>query len=44
MEEDTKYTDLIYDLELQFEMFLKWYIFRENEPNNSWLRTKIHAV
>jgi hypothetical protein len=44
MEEDTQYTGLIYDLELQLEMFLKGCIFNENWPNNSWLRTKIPAV
>jgi len=44
MEEDTQYTGLIYNLELQFEMFLKWCILNENGPNNSWLHTKIPAV
>lgn len=35
MEEDTQYTGLIYDLELQFDMFMKCCIFNKNGPNNS---------
>jgi hypothetical protein len=44
MEEDTQYTGLIYDLEIQYEVFLKWCILNENGPDSSWQCTKIPAV